>query len=75
MAASIIAKVYRDRMMCEWDRFYPGYGLANHKGYHCPEHMAAIVAHGPTPLHRMSFEPVRRHALYSLFDLQMEMFT
>jgi len=73
-AASIIAKVYRDRMMCEWDRFYPEYGLRSHKGYHCPEHMAAIVAHGPTPLHRLSFEPVRRHALYSLFDRQMEMF-
>jgi len=62
-AASIIAKVYRDRMMCEWHRFYPEYGLANHKGYQTPEHMAAIVAHGPTPLHRMSFEPVRRYAL------------
>jgi ribonuclease HII len=75
-AASIIAKVYRDRMMCEWDRYYPEYGLKNHKGYHCPEHMAAIQAHGPTPLHRLSFQPVRDHAPYSLLpqDRQMEMF-
>lgn len=75
-AASIIAKVYRDRMMCEWDRFYPEYGLRNHKGYLCPEHMAAIQKHGVTPLHRLSFEPVRRHSLFStlLKDRQMEMF-
>lgn len=78
-AASIVAKVYRDRMMREWDRFYPEYGLANHKGYHSPEHIAAIAAHGPTPLHRMSYEPVRRHALYSPLGAeregrQMEMF-
>ena len=75
-AASIVAKVYRDQMMREWDKFYPEYGLANHKGYQTPEHMKAIRAHGPTPLHRLSFEPVRRHALFSpLFDdRQMEMF-
>jgi ribonuclease HII len=75
-AASIIAKVYRDQMMREWDKFYPEYGLANHKGYQTPEHMAALRAHGPTPLHRLSFEPVRRRALFSpLFeDRQMEMF-
>jgi ribonuclease HII len=75
-AASIIAKVYRDQMMREWDRFYPEYGLRNHKGYMCPEHMAAIRQHGPTPLHRMSFEPVRRCALFSPLpqDHQMEMF-
>jgi len=75
-AASIIAKVYRDRMMCDWDTFYPEYGLRNHKGYLCPEHMAAIAKHGPTPLHRLSFEPVRRSALFSPLprDRQMEMF-
>ncbi len=75
-AASIIAKVYRDQMMREWDRFYPEYGLKNHKGYQSPEHMAAIKAHGPTPLHRFSFEPVRRYALFSPLpqDRQMEMF-
>ncbi len=75
-AASIVAKVYRDRMMCEWDRFYPEYGLRNHKGYLCPEHMAAIQRCGPTPLHRLSFEPVRRCAVFSPLpqDHQMEMF-
>jgi ribonuclease HII len=75
-AASIVAKVYRDQMMREWDKFYPEYGLANHKGYHAPEHMAAIRKYGPTPLHRLSFEPVRRCALFSPLakDRQMEMF-
>ena len=75
-AASIIAKVYRDQMMREWHRFYPEYGLENHKGYQTPEHMAALRKHGPTPLHRLSFEPVRRYALYSPLprDRQMEMF-
>jgi ribonuclease HII len=75
-AASIVAKVYRDQMMREWDKFYPEYGLANHKGYHAPEHMAAIRKYGPTPLHRLSFEPVRRYALFSPLakDRQMEMF-
>jgi ribonuclease HII len=75
-AASIIAKVYRDRMMCEWDRFYPEYGLRNHKGYQTPEHLAAIEAHGPTPLHRFSFKSVRLHAPFMPFtgDEQMEMF-
>jgi ribonuclease HII len=75
-AASIIAKVYRDEMMREWHRFYPEYGLMNHKGYQTPEHLAAIRAHGPTPLHRFSFEPVRRHAFFSPLpqDRQMELF-
>jgi ribonuclease HII len=75
-AASIIAKVYRDQMMREWDKFYPEYGLKNHKGYQSPEHMAAIRNHGPTPLHRLSFEPVRRYAVFSPLprDRQMEMF-
>lgn len=75
-AASIIAKVYRDQMMRDWDRFYPQYGLASHKGYQTPEHMAAIREHGPTPLHRFSFEPVRENAFHSpwIQDRQMEMF-
>src|SRR5580658_6824739 len=75
-AASIVAKVYRDRMMREWDVFYPQFGLASHKGYQTPEHIAAIRAHGVTPLHRFSFEPVRRAALFSPLpeDRQMEMF-
>ena len=75
-AASIIAKVYRDRMMREWSVFYPQYGLASHKGYQTPEHVAAIREHGLTPLHRFSFEPVRRAALFSplAHDRQMEIF-
>jgi ribonuclease HII len=75
-AASIIAKVYRDRMMREWDHFYPEYGLASHKGYQTPEHLAALQKHGPTPMHRFSFEPVRQHAFHSPMaqDRQMEMF-
>jgi ribonuclease HII len=64
-AASIVAKVYRDQMLREWDKFYPEYGLASHKGYHSPEHIEAIRKFGPTPLHRMSFEPVRRNAIYT----------
>ncbi len=75
-AASIIAKVYRDSMMREWDQYYPEYGLASHKGYQTPEHMAAIRLHGPTPLHRFSFEPVRQNSFHSPMaqDRQMEMF-
>jgi ribonuclease HII len=57
-AASILAKVERDRMMCEWDPVYPDYGLASHKGYSTPRHLAALREHGPTPLHRQSFAPV-----------------
>jgi ribonuclease HII len=75
-AASIIAKVYRDQMMREWDRFYPEYGLASHKGYHAPEHVAALRTLGPTPLHRISFAPVRLAAHHSPLapPCQMEMF-
>lgn len=57
-AASVIAKVYRDRRMCELDAEYPGYGLASHKGYATPEHRAALRNLGPSPLHRKSFAPV-----------------
>jgi len=57
-AASILAKVERDRMMCEWDSVFPIYGLASHKGYSTPRHLAALREHGPSPLHRQSFAPV-----------------
>jgi ribonuclease HII len=57
-AASILAKVERDRMMCEWDAVFPIYGLASHKGYSTPRHLAALREHGPSPLHRQSFAPV-----------------
>ena len=58
-AASIIAKVERDRMMRELDVAYPQYALASNKGYGTPAHRAALLEHGPTPLHRMTFAPVR----------------
>jgi len=57
-AASVLAKVYRDRLLVELDGEYPGYGLARHKGYGSPEHLAALERLGPTPLHRRSFRPV-----------------
>src|SRR5207253_10320195 len=57
-AASILAKVERDRMMREWDAVFPEYGLASHKGYSTPQHLAALEKYGPTPLHRQSFAPV-----------------
>jgi ribonuclease HII len=57
-AASIIAKVERDRMMRELDSVYPAYGLASNKGYSTPYHLAALRQHGPCPLHRQSFAPV-----------------
>jgi len=57
-AASILAKVERDRMMCEWDAVFPGYGLASHKGYSTPQHLAALRELGLTTMHRRSFAPV-----------------
>lgn len=59
-AASIIAKVTRDREMVALDRLYPGYGLAGHKGYPTKSHVAALLELGVTPIHRRSFGPVRR---------------
>jgi len=57
-AASIIAKVARDRMMAEADQEYPQYGFGRHKGYPTADHRAALLAHGPCPLHRRSFAGV-----------------
>lgn len=63
-AASVIAKVHRDRLMTELDSEHPQYGLAEHKGYGTPTHRRAILQHGPTSLHRFSFAPVSSfHAL------------
>jgi ribonuclease HII len=59
MAASIVAKVARDRAMIEYDRLYPGYGFADHKGYATPSHRAAIRRLGPSPIHRTSWAPFR----------------
>ena len=58
-AASIIAKVTRDRLMEEYDRQYPEYGFGSHKGYGTAEHIAAVEKYGPCPIHRMTFEPIR----------------
>ncbi|MDD5349774.1 MAG: ribonuclease HII [Chthoniobacteraceae bacterium] len=62
-AASILAKVTRDRIMVEMDTRYPGYHFAQHKGYGTPEHLAMLRAHGPCPIHRRSFLPVRQAQL------------
>jgi len=59
-AASIIAKVTRDREMIELDEMYPGYGLAKHKGYPTKAHIAALTELGVSPIHRRSFAPVKR---------------
>ena len=56
--ASIVAKVHRDRLMLDLDRRYPHYGFAAHKGYGVPEHLEALAAYGPSPLHRLTFHPV-----------------
>ena len=57
-AASIVAKVARDRLMCAYDTVYPEYGFAGHKGYGAAKHLAALREHGPCPIHRRSFAPV-----------------
>jgi ribonuclease HII len=62
-AASVLAKVHRDRLLVELDSDFPGYGLAQHKGYPCPAHLAALKRLGPTPLHRKSFHPVAQAKL------------
>jgi ribonuclease HII len=63
-AASVLAKVYRDRILVELDAVYPGYGLARHKGYCSQEHMEALRRLGPTPLHRKSYAPVAQRMLF-----------
>jgi ribonuclease HII len=62
-AASVLAKVYRDRMLVELDAVYPGYGLAKHKGYCSREHLAALDRLGPTPMHRKNWSPVAQTML------------
>ena len=66
-AASIIAKVTRDRLMHDFDRLYPGYGFADHKGYCTPSHMKLVEQLGPSPIHRRSFSPVALAAQMKLF--------
>lgn len=58
-AASVLAKVYRDNLMVELDSAYPEYGFAVHKGYGTSQHQAALKTHGASPIHRMSYAPLR----------------
>jgi ribonuclease HII len=57
-AASVLAKVFRDRIMTAWDRHLPGYGFAAHKGYGAAAHRAALLRLGPSPQHRLSYRPL-----------------
>jgi ribonuclease HII len=66
-AASVIAKVHRDRLLCDLDERFPGYGLARNKGYSTPEHKAALLRLGITEMHRRSFAPVAE-----LFEVEIE---
>ena len=70
-AASVIAKVTRDRIMLELDKEYPQYGFAVHKGYGTPDHLAAIEEFGPCPIHRRTFAPIRN----ALAPVQMDLFS
>ena len=67
-AASILAKVTRDRVMREWHKEYPGYGFDQHKGYPTPSHLLRLEQLGPCPIHRRSFAPVRRLLQTELFS-------
>jgi ribonuclease HII len=66
-AASVLAKVMRDRLMLEFDRQWPKYGFAGHKGYGTAQHLAAIAEHGPCPIHRRSFAPLKPTTQRELF--------
>jgi ribonuclease HII len=59
-AASVLAKVTRDRLMLEYAEQFPEYGFAEHKGYGTTKHLAAIAAHGACPIHRMTFAPLKQ---------------
>jgi ribonuclease HII len=67
-AASVIAKVARDRAMAELAALYPHYGLENHKGYGTPEHARALTLHGPCPIHRRLFKPIRERTYAAYVD-------
>ena len=69
-AASILAKTHRDASMEKWDAVYPQYGLARHKGYATPDHLEALRQHGPSPLHRRSFAPVREAGCWAAGAVQ-----
>jgi ribonuclease HII len=65
-AASILAKVERDQRMQDYDQLYPQYGLAQNKGYGTPDHLEALQRHGPSPLHRFSYSPVREAGCWAV---------
>jgi ribonuclease HII len=65
-SASIVAKVYRDGLMCAADDEWPGYGFARNSGYGTPEHLRAIASLGPCPIHRLSFGPLRSRDLFGV---------
>lgn len=67
--ASIVAKVFRDHMMVELDKKYPGYGLAQNKGYGTEEHVVGLRKYGPSPIHRQLFRPVKNAAQLSFDDI------
>ena len=67
-AASVIAKVARDKAMTELAVLYPDYGFDKHKGYGTPEHQRALALHGPTTIHRRGFRPIRECTCPTLFD-------
>ncbi len=71
-AASVIAKVHRDALCRQHHELYPQYGLASHKGYATPEHRKALREHGPTPLHRRTFAPVRASDPDAALELELE---
>ena len=66
-AASVLAKVTRDQLMRDYDRQWPAYGFAEHKGYGTRRHLAALAAHGPCPIHRRSFAPLKSGMPAELF--------
>jgi ribonuclease HII len=72
-AASILAKVTRDELMEQWDARYPQYNLRSNKGYGTPDHLEALRVHGPTPLHRFSFAPVREASVWMWKASQQEL--
>jgi ribonuclease HII len=67
-AASVIAKVARDTAMSDLAALYPAYGLENHKGYGTPEHARALTLHGPCPIHRRTFKPIRERSYAAAVD-------
>ena len=72
-AASILAKVARDALMEEWDAHFPHYNLRSNKGYGTPDHLEALRVHGPSPLHRFSFAPVRQAAPWAQKAAQQDL--